>query len=94
MEMESNDAIGAIPKICKAMDGLDSFGGHSDPHGDLVLALFAAKRLVELHGGTIGTDPRRGQGGVLLVTLPKSKEASRDSLLVGSGADQHSAGSA
>lgn len=89
IEMESNDAIGAIRKIYKAMDGFDSIGGHADPHGDLVLGLFVAKRLVEMHGGTLGVERRSGQEDTLLVTLPKSTAVPRDSLLVSSRADQH-----
>jgi PAS domain S-box-containing protein len=89
IEMESNDAIGAIRKIYKATDGFDSFGGHADPHGDLVLDLFVAKRLVEMHAGTLGVEHRNGQEDTLLVTLPKTKAASRDAALVSAGADQH-----
>jgi PAS domain S-box-containing protein len=89
VEMESNDALGAIRKIHKGMEGFDSFGGHSDPHGGRVLGLFVAKRLRELHGGSMGVDCRCGQEDVLLLTLPKPKGVSRDSELVGSGADRH-----
>jgi PAS domain S-box-containing protein len=89
VEIQSNDALGAIRKIHKAMDGFDSFGGHSDPHGGRVLGLFVAKRLLELHGGSMGVDCRCGQEDVLLLTLPKPKGVSRDSELVGSRADRH-----
>ena len=89
VEIGSDDAIGAIRKIHNAMDGFDSFGGHADPHGGLVLGLFAAKRLVELHGGSMGVACRGGPGDRLLLVLPKSQGVSRDSTLLRSGADQH-----
>jgi PAS domain S-box-containing protein len=88
VEIGSDDAIGAIRKIHKAMDGFDSFGGHADPHGGLVLGLFVAKRLVELHGGSMGVDCRGGPGDRLLLVLPKPKAVSRDSVLINSGADR------
>jgi PAS domain S-box-containing protein len=87
--MESNDAIGAIRKIYRATEGFDSFGGHADPHGDLVLDLFVAKRLMEMHAGAVGVEHGSGQEDTLLVTLPKYKAVSRDSTLVSSRADQH-----
>jgi PAS domain S-box-containing protein len=71
VEVQSNDAIGAIRKIHRAMEGYDSFGGHSDPHGDLVLGLFAARSLVELYGGTMDIDGASPQGDILSITLPK-----------------------
>ena len=82
VEIASNDAIGALRKMYKAMDGFDSFGGHADPHGDLVLDLFVAKRLVALHGGTTRLDSKSQPGDVLFVTLPKPHEARRNSALV------------
>ncbi|MCX5643550.1 MAG: PAS domain S-box protein [Phycisphaerae bacterium] len=89
VEIGSDDALGAIRKIYKAMEGFDSFGGHADPHGDLVLGLFAAKRLVELHGGTMDLDGGSPEGDILSITLLKSREVPRDSTLLRSGADQH-----
>jgi len=83
VEIESDDAIGAIRKIYKAMDGFDSFGGHADPHGDQVLGLFVAERLVTLHGGTLRIDSKSQQGNILLITLPKPHEVQRDSALAG-----------
>jgi signal transduction histidine kinase len=71
VEIQSNDAIGAVRKIHQAMEGFDSFGGHSDPHGDLVLGLFVAKSLVELYGGTMDIDGASPQGDILSITLPK-----------------------
>jgi signal transduction histidine kinase len=90
VEITSNDVMGAIRKMYKAMDGFDSFGGHADPHGDLVLDLFVAKRLVALHGGTMCLESKSQPGDVLLITLPKPHEARRDSAPV-SCADQGAA---
>ena len=89
VEIQSNDAIGAIRKIHRAMEGYDSFGGHSNPHGDLVLGLFAAKSLVERHGGMMDLDGGSPEGDILSITLPKSGEVPRDATLVDSGADRH-----
>jgi PAS domain S-box-containing protein len=88
IEVNSDDAIGAIRKIYRAMDGFDSFGGHSDPHGDLVLGLFVAKRLVELHGGALGIECRSGQKDRLLLTVPKPQGVLGDSALVHSATDR------
>ncbi len=84
----SDDAMGAIRKMRKAMDGFDSFGGHAGPHGDLVLDLFVAERLVELHGGSLEVDYTSGPEDRLVLTLPKPKAVSRDSTLINSGADR------
>lgn len=83
IEIESDDAIGAVRKIRKAMDGFDSFGGHADSHGDLVLGLFVAERLVALHGGTTRMDSQSQRRDLLFITLPKPPEDRRDSALVG-----------
>jgi len=71
VEIRSNDAIGAVCKIHRAMEGSDSLGGHGDSHGDLVLGLCVAKSLVQLHGGTIDMDGACPEGDFLSIALPK-----------------------
>jgi signal transduction histidine kinase len=89
VEIQSNDRIGAIRKVHQAMDGFDSFGGHSDPYGDVVLGLFLAKALVELHGGTTGLASGGPSGDSLFLTLPRLQAAPGSASLVRSAPGDH-----
>ncbi|HEX8982248.1 MAG TPA: PAS domain-containing protein [Ktedonobacterales bacterium] len=66
----------AIPHLFDAFYRAQEGGKRSSPHVGLGLGLFLCKRIVELHGGQIGMQPRPTQGSLFWFTLPLVQVAS------------------
>jgi signal transduction histidine kinase len=79
LKVGSDEPTGAIDKTHEAMNGSNPFQGVLDPHGDIGLNLFVAKKLLELHGASVWVDSGDQRASSLFIALSKTRATKTDS---------------